>query len=74
MKVQTVMPLNLTGRTKAEIVLDAEMSWLKPYLIATDEALAKTRELFDARHTGDCHCEPCIQIKLDETLKRLGLS
>ena len=52
------LPLNTSGRTKAQIVASAEDTWLKPAIIQT----------ITGDHLEACHCEACIQKKLDTIL------
>lgn len=49
-------PRSLTGRSKAQIVEGAEMTWLSPHII-TD-------------HITTCRCGVCVNIKLAELLAK----
>jgi len=61
-----IRPENITGRTPARIVFDAEDTWLKPYLIPLDQPLivmANTQE-----HLEACRCNNCFNERLDALL------
>jgi hypothetical protein len=51
----TTVPLNTSGRSKAQIVDDAERSWLK-CAILSDE------------HTAECRCMGCFTKYLDQVV------
>lgn len=54
---RTILPVNTTGRTKAEIVAEAEATWLLP-------------SLFGERECGEgCRCMKCFHRKLDAAVK-----
>jgi hypothetical protein len=53
-----VMPVNTSGRTKAQIVAEAEATWMLPHLV--------TRLECDA----DCRCMKCFHRRLDETVRK----
>ncbi len=50
-----VTPYNISGRNKQEIVEQAEVTWLIPYLV-------------NKAHEVDCRCNSCINAKLDALL------
>ncbi len=49
-------PINVSGRTPAQIIEQAEITWLVPYFVKTD-------------HRDDCRCNTCLQSKLDALVK-----
>jgi hypothetical protein len=57
-------PLNVTGRSKEQIVREAEASWLRPYIVPTGrEAITH----FDnTEHLDACRCNACFQRALDK--------
>lgn len=58
-----IKPENITGRTRAQIVADAESTWLKDSLIevtARPAIVANTQE-----HLEACRCMECFNKKLD---------
>ena len=50
-----VKPVNHTGRSKAQIVSEAEETWLHPYLIGSVPLV----------HSVDCRCNVCLNARLD---------
>lgn len=50
-----LLPVNHSGRSKAQIVDEAERSWLAPYLIST----------VYHEHLGACKCSVCLNKRLD---------
>lgn len=48
----SMLPVNTSGRTKKQIVEEAEKAWLKPGLL---------HEV----HDGECRCNKCFQKALD---------
>ena len=50
-----VKPVNHTGRSKAQIVHDAEETWLHPFIVGSVPVL----------HSAECHCTPCFHKRLD---------
>jgi hypothetical protein len=48
-----MLPLNTSGRTKTQIVEEAEQGWLRPMLVSPED------------HTDVCRCMGCFNRKLD---------
>jgi len=60
-------PLNVTGRSKEQIVREAEAGWLKPYIVPTGkEPIA---HFDDAPHLEACRCNACFQRALDRLVE-----
>lgn len=63
-------PENVTGRSVATIVKDAEASWLKPFLIEyNDGQIKKVHEISKKIHAADCRCNECFQRALDRIVE-----
>lgn len=61
-----IVPERVTSRSKAQIVKEAESTWLKPFIIEHNDGQTKElHEISIKTHAEDCHCEPCIQRQLD---------
>jgi len=54
--VTTIQPLNTSGRTKAEIVADAERTWLRSALVGSE-------------HLATCKCYQCWLKFADQVIK-----
>ena len=61
-------PANTSGRSKQQIVAEAEASWLAPLLITSSN---------ETEHLTSCRCNSCFQKELDKLIlkqeKELGL-
>jgi len=51
---------NVSGRTKAQIVNEAELTWLAPFIISSSN---------EAEHLDACRCVKCFQRQLDRIIK-----
>jgi DNA-directed RNA polymerase subunit RPC12/RpoP len=56
---QKIMPVNTSGRTKAEIVSNAESTWLRSFIIESN----------NHDHLEACRCPECFSKYLDKVVK-----
>ena len=68
----TIRPERITNRMPAQIVKDAECTWLKDYLIAIEGALEVTT--VSNEHLDACQCDLCFQKKLDALVESSNAS
>ncbi len=58
---EKLVPLNTTGRSKAQIVADMESGTLSPYIVSDS--------LTSVQHNEQCKCLVCFNSYLDKVLK-----
>ena len=58
-----IKPVNVSGRSKAQIVKEAEASWLAPLIITTSN---------EQEHLNSCKCNVCFQKALDRLVEASG--
>lgn len=73
-----IKPENVTGRSRAQIVKDAEESYLQPFLIET-ELPAPTEEMpaimaNNKEHLAACRCNACFNKQLDSLIASQEMS
>lgn len=63
---KAIKPENVTGRSHAQIVDEAERTWLEPHLLKLDKPIAIVPT---TAHSEDCNCAVCFNVKLDRLLE-----
>lgn len=61
-------------RTKKQIVDEAENTWLKPFIIQSNDGSLMYPKAIELPivHDRDCHCGECFQKALDQLVNKSG--
>jgi hypothetical protein len=62
-----IKPIRITGRTKEQIVRDAENTYLKDIIVPTGREVIYS--LNEETHLPACCCDSCFQMKLDRLVE-----